>query len=98
MWGAQYLSSGMTALLNSTIPLWIALLGALILKQRLTRNTILGLVAGFAGLTILVNPFSANSALNPLGVVSLTLSSIFWAIGSIYSAKSSSNLPVSILA
>ena len=47
---------------------------------------------------ILVNPFSANSALNPLGVVSLTLSSIFWAIGSIYSARSSSNLPVSILA
>jgi drug/metabolite transporter (DMT)-like permease len=98
VWGAQYLSSGMTALLNSTIPLWIALLGALILKQRLTRNTILGLVAGFAGLIILVNPFSANSALNPLGVVSLTLSSIFWAIGSIYSARSSSNLPVSILA
>jgi drug/metabolite transporter (DMT)-like permease len=98
VWGAQYLSSGMTALLNSTIPLWIALLGAIILKQKLTQYTILGLVAGFTGLIILVNPFSANSALNPLGVVSLTLSSIFWAIGSIYSARSSSNLPVSILA
>jgi len=98
VWGAQYLSSGMTALLNSTIPLWIALLGALVLKQKLTRNTILGLVAGFAGLIILVNPFSTNSALNPLGVISLTLSSIFWAIGSMYASKSSSNLHMSILA
>jgi drug/metabolite transporter (DMT)-like permease len=98
VWGAQYLTSGMTALLNSTIPLWIALLGALVLKQKLTRNTALGLVAGFAGLIILVNPFSVNSALNPLGVISLTLSSIFWAIGSMYSARSSSNLHVSILA
>ena len=42
-----------------------------LLKQKITRNTILGHVAGFAGLIILVNPFSANSALNPLGVVSL---------------------------
>lgn len=69
VWGAQYLTSGMTALLNSTIPLWIALLGALILKQKLTRNTVLGLVAGFTGLIILVNPFSANaySKLNILG-------------------------------
>jgi len=98
VWGAQYLSSGMTALLNSTIPLWIALLGALVLKQKLTRNTILGLVAGFVGLIILVNPFSTNSALNPLGAISLTLSSIFWAIGSMYASKSSSNLHMSILA
>lgn len=68
------------------------------MKQKLTRNTISELIAGFAGLIILVNPFSTNSALNPLGVISLTLSSIFWGIGSIYASKSSSNLHESILA
>jgi len=85
-------------LLNSTIPLWIALLGAFILRQKLTRNTILGLVAGFAGLIILVDPFGMKTTVNPLGVISLTLSSIFWAVGSIYSARSSNDLHVSILA
>jgi drug/metabolite transporter (DMT)-like permease len=38
VWGAQYLSSGVTALLNSTIPLWIAIIAALIIKVRLTKR------------------------------------------------------------
>jgi drug/metabolite transporter (DMT)-like permease len=103
VWGAQYLSSGMTALLNSTIPLWVAIIGYLIYKkrrkgglgQRLTKSTIIGLSAGFAGLMILINPFVGNVHLNLIGVISLTLSSIFWAIGSLYSTRL--HLQVSIL-
>jgi len=45
-------------LLNSTIPLWVAIIGYLIyrnrkkvgLGQRLTESTIIGLSAGFGGL------------------------------------------------
>jgi drug/metabolite transporter (DMT)-like permease len=96
VWGAQYLSSGMTALLNSTIPLWVAIIAALAFRQHLTKNMVLGLVAGFAGLMILINPFVGNIHLNLIGVVSLTLSSIFWATGSLYSTRF--HLPVSILA
>ena len=33
-WGAQYLSSGITGLLNSTIPLWVAIIGYLIYKEK----------------------------------------------------------------
>lgn len=33
-WGAHYLSSGITGLLNSTIPLWVAIIGYLIYKKR----------------------------------------------------------------
>jgi drug/metabolite transporter (DMT)-like permease len=99
VWGTQYLSSGMTALLNSTIPLWIAIFAAVAFKQHLTKRMILGLIAGFLGLLILLNPFSggtANNAINVIGVISLTLSSILWALGSLYSSKA--HLPVSILA
>jgi drug/metabolite transporter (DMT)-like permease len=87
VWGAQYLSSGMTALLNSTIPLWVAIIASMILKQHLTKNMIFGLVAGFSGLIILVNPFTDNNQLSFIGIISLTLSSIFWAAGSLYSTK-----------
>jgi drug/metabolite transporter (DMT)-like permease len=87
VWGEQYLSSGMTALLNSTIPLWVAIIALLAFKQRLKKNMILGLIAGFAGLMILINPFSGNSHLNLIGIISLTLSSIFWAAGSLYSNR-----------
>jgi drug/metabolite transporter (DMT)-like permease len=98
-WGAQYLSSGMTALLNSTIPLWIAIIATLAFKQHLTKRMILGLVAGFLGLFALLNPFSGgatNNSINLIGVISLTASSIFWAFGSLYSPRV--HLPVSILA
>ena len=89
VWGAQYLSSGMTALLNSTIPLWVALIGALLLREHLPKRMVFGLVAGFVGLVILINPFVGNDKnVNFVGVISLTLSSIFWAIGSLYSTRS----------
>ena len=101
VWGTQYLSSGMTALLNSTIPLWIAIIAALAFKQHLTKRMIYGLVAGFLGLLTLLNPFPGaspnnGSAINIVGVISLTLSSIFWALGSLYSSKA--HLSISILA
>ena len=103
-WGAQYLSSGMTGLLNSTIPLWIALIGYLIYKlrkniglgQRLTKSTIIGLSAGFGGLMLLVAPSIGTGDLSPIGTVALLGSSIIWAVGSIYSSKA--KLPISILA
>jgi drug/metabolite transporter (DMT)-like permease len=41
VWGTQYISAGMTALLNSTIPLWIAIIGALLFKNHLTKSMIL---------------------------------------------------------
>ncbi len=103
-WGAQYLTSGMTGLLNSTIPLWVAIIGYLIYRwfkkdtigKKMSRGTILGLVAGFGGLMLLVGPSIGSGDLNPIGTVALIISSISWAIGSIYSTRA--QLPVSILA
>ncbi|HKO64031.1 MAG TPA: EamA family transporter [Candidatus Nitrosocosmicus sp.] len=103
-WGAQYLSSGMTGLLNSTIPLWVAIIGYVIyrwfkrntLGKKMSRATVLGLVAGFGGLMLLVGPSIGSGDLDPIGTAALIISSISWAIGSIYSTKA--RLPVSILA
>ena len=103
-WGAQYLSSGMTGLLNSTIPLWVAIIGYFIYRwikkgaigQTMTKTTIIGLAAGFGGLMLLVAPSIGFSRLSPIGTLALIASSISWAIGSIYSTRA--KLPVSILA
>lgn len=95
-WGSQYISSGITGLLNSTIPLWVAILAFIIYKTKMTKMTVLGLIAGFAGLTLLIGPSIGSGTLNPIGVISLILSSLFWAAGSLFSTKA--KLPVSILA
>lgn len=103
-WGAQFLTSGMTGLLNSTIPLWVAILGYVMyrwfkkssLGQNLSKMTILGLGCGFGGLMLLIGPSIGSGDMDPIGVFALVISSIFWAVGSIYSTKA--QLPVSILA
>ena len=94
----------MTGLLNSTIPLWVAVLGYLIyrwfkkgsLGKKMSKGTILGLIAGFGGLMLLVGPSIGSGELDPIGTLALIISSVSWAIGSIYSTRA--QLPVSILA
>lgn len=44
-----------------------------------------GLIAGFGGLVILVLPSLLDAEVNLAGIISLILSSVFWALGSIYS-------------
>lgn len=95
-WGAQYLSSGITGLLNSTIPLWVAILALLIFRKRLTKLMIMGLGLGFGGLMLLVAPSLGNGSLSLIGTVALIISSVSWALGSLYSSKA--HLPVSIWA
>jgi drug/metabolite transporter (DMT)-like permease len=71
---AVYISAGMTALLNCTIPFWIAIIAAMLFKIHLTKRMILGLRAGFLGLLTLLNPFSggsANNSVNMIGVLFL---------------------------
>lgn len=95
-WGSQYLTSGMTGLLNSTIPLWVGIIAFLLYRRGMTKLTVLGLCAGFGGLMLLIGPSLGVGALSPAGVTALILSSLAWAFGSLYSSKA--KLPVSILA
>lgn len=83
--GAQYLSSGAAALINSTIPIWVAIFVLLFFKKIPTRFSIAGIVAGFTGLIILVLPTIEEGESSWIGIIFLTISSISWAIGSLYS-------------
>jgi drug/metabolite transporter (DMT)-like permease len=88
-YGAQYLSAGIASLLNSTIPLWVALFMFLIFHNKIKNLTKVGLALGFSGMIILVGPSIGGGAqgLSLVGVASLLTSSLLWAVGSIYSSK-----------
>jgi drug/metabolite transporter (DMT)-like permease len=87
-WGTQYLSAGIASLLNSTIPLWVVLFMFLMFHSKITNSARIGLALGFGGMIILVGPSIAGQGLSLIGVTSLLMSSMFWALGSIYSRKS----------
>jgi drug/metabolite transporter (DMT)-like permease len=55
-YGEQYLSSDITALLFSTVPIWVILIGKFYYNLKLNKYTLLGIIAGSIGLVILIYP------------------------------------------
>jgi drug/metabolite transporter (DMT)-like permease len=94
-WGAQFLTAGTASLLNSTIPLWVALLMFLLFHYRIINLTKIGLLLGFGGMIILVGPSIGGNGSDLVGIASLLLSSLSMAIASVYYSRVS--LPQSVL-
>jgi len=109
-YGEQYLSSDITALLFSTVPIWVLLIGKFYYNVKLNKYTLLGIMAGSIGLVILIYPsfedmffggqtntstYNTNNKNNFLGISILLIAAISWAIGSIYSHRA--DLPNNIL-
>ncbi|MGH7546003.1 MAG: EamA family transporter, partial [Gemmatimonadota bacterium] len=98
VWAETRVPSGIAALLIATVPLWMVLLEAW--RRDGTRPgaaTVAGLTAGFAGIVLLVGPgeFAGGGGVDLLGAGALTIASISWAFGSLYSRRA--NLPASPL-
>jgi drug/metabolite transporter (DMT)-like permease len=88
VWAEQVVPSSLAALLISTVPIWMALMGWLRPGGARPRWQVLfGLAFGFAGVALLVT----SGARQPgeqvplIGIVAVLLASISWASGSLYS-------------
>lgn len=89
-WAEQLVPSGLTALIVCTSALWLVLLNWLWLGAvRPGIRTVVGIVAGFAGVALLVVPgnFAGSEHVNLLGAVVLTGAALSWSVGSIYAIK-----------
>jgi drug/metabolite transporter (DMT)-like permease len=91
VWAEQYVPSGITALIVGTAPLFMVLIDALRPGGGLPdARTSLGVLLGFGGIVILIDPASLSA--NPerffvLGLAVVFLATFFWALGSLYSRK-----------
>jgi drug/metabolite transporter (DMT)-like permease len=81
-WAQQDVPSGIAALLVGTIPLWFAILARLAFGERLGGRAAIGLVLGFAGLALLVDPTGEEGA-EPLGALAIVFGAFMWAAGSL---------------
>lgn len=92
----QWVPSGLAAVLVATSPFWMAGVEATLRDgERLGRNTVVGLLIGFAGILVLVWP---DLALDRgadrrflAGVIALQIASFGWALGSSYSRRHARN-------
>jgi drug/metabolite transporter (DMT)-like permease len=85
----HHLSSGMTALMVATLPFWVILIGWIFMRTGRPNIRILaGLVVGFIGVMLLIsggNAASDSSASGTaIGFIAVTISTVGWAIGSLY--------------
>ncbi len=87
----QLVPSSLAAVLVAMVPLWMTALDRWFFRgPRLTRTVILGLVLGFTGVAVLVNPFHAGgAAVNPVGALLLVVAAGSWGLGSLRSRGAS---------
>jgi drug/metabolite transporter (DMT)-like permease len=89
-WAEQWVPSGLTALIISSVPIWMGLMHwAVEPARRPGVRGIMGLLIGFGGVAILVHPGAHFSGGHPvqIGSLALVLASAFWAAGSLYSRR-----------
>jgi drug/metabolite transporter (DMT)-like permease len=86
-WAQQDVPSGISALLVGTIPLWFAILARIFLDERLGTRALVGLVLGFVGLFLLVDP-SGEQGAEPIGALAIVVDAFAWSAGSLWSQRS----------
>jgi drug/metabolite transporter (DMT)-like permease len=84
----QTVPSSLAALLIASVPLWMVVIRLGILRERSRWAEIAGLVLGFGGIAMLVDPFGDGSA-DPVGVGLLLVAALCWGSGSLYARRAS---------
>ena len=85
--GEQTIPSGITALLIALLPIWVAVIGRVVYKDRIAPLSIVGIVVGIVGVAILISPKAGDTGLDPLGLACILFSPLSWGGGSIWSQR-----------
>ena len=91
-WAEQWVPSGITAVTVASTPFWMIGVEAVLPGgERLTARSVAGLLIGFAGIVLLVWPDLTGSGASGrqflIGMVSLQIACLGWALGSSYSRR-----------
>lgn len=81
LFGLAVLPAGRTSILAFTMPLWVVVISALVLGERLNGWRLAGLLLGLTGLAVLVGGEWVALAGAPLGVALVLAAAMSWAFG-----------------
>lgn len=83
IFGVNRVPAGVASLISSTMPMFTAVLSFFLLSTRVTRLGLVGLAVGFSGTLLLASP-SLGGGAETLGIVSLAVSALAWAFGTVF--------------
>lgn len=96
VWASKRVDSGVVSLLVATVPLWVVICEGF-QGKRPRAAQLLGVAIGLFGVGLLVLPAGGQrSAVDPLGAVVLSLGSLAWTAGSLFSRTAALARPASL--
>ena len=93
-YGLQHVEAGRAALIAFTMPIWVALFGALFLGETFDRRRTSALVFGGIGLLLLAWPAIAGLMDRPIGFALMLTAAAGWAGGTVYTKHAKFEMPV----
>jgi drug/metabolite transporter (DMT)-like permease len=87
IWGVRLLPAGVAAVLASSSPLFVALFGWALFRERLSPRQLIGVFAGFAGVGLLAATEARSGGFNVLGAAAMLMGAMAWAVGSLYERR-----------
>jgi drug/metabolite transporter (DMT)-like permease len=97
-YGVSLMPAGRASIIAFTMPLWAALLGSLVLGDRLTLRRLLGLAVGLSGLAVLIGPDLRAAQAAPFGAFFMLGAALSWAAGTISVKHFAWSLSTAVLA
>lgn len=97
-WGQQHIPIGLASILNATSPLFTVLIAhAATTDDKLTPGRVVGLIAGFAGVVVLIGPdLMSELGRHVLAQLALLAAAFSYALGAVYSRRLRGHKPVVI--
>ncbi|HUH83364.1 MAG TPA: DMT family transporter [Stellaceae bacterium] len=81
--GVSLMPAGRASIIAYSMPAWATLLGALLLRERVTMARLAGLVLGMGAVAVLILPDFWSMVAAPGGALAMVLAALSWAAGSI---------------
>jgi drug/metabolite transporter (DMT)-like permease len=93
-WGTQYIASGLSAILNATMPLFTVVLAAAWGDETMTPSRLIGVCIGFAGIVVLTLPKLAGGLhLGVLGELAIVVAAMSYAVAIVYARHALADQP-----
>jgi drug/metabolite transporter (DMT)-like permease len=91
-WGEQYINSGLTSVLFSVMPFYVAVLSIKLLpSEKISIKKIMGITVGFLGVVLIFNDqIYLTGTMAIYGMVAILISPVFSALGTIVGKKARS--------
>jgi len=87
-WGEQRIDSGLAAILDSTVPLFVIVISGLVLHDEpVTANRVGGLLVGFAGVAIVMSRSLGSAGSSTEGELAVVIAAGSYALGAIYARR-----------